>query len=152
MVGPRLPHPSQARGRHSDAGGGAAARKGEPGSPPPSDPRAKGPGAQPERALFAPVYQILIGVRGGNRRFRPEDTRFLAPVPPWKSGHEQMNPGSEPSGPPARSQSPSPFAAGSPSPHQLSAARQQISRGSGCSARRAFPSSPRNPALPRRAE
>lgn len=31
--GPTLPHPAQVRGRHRDAGGGAAAGKGDPGPP-----------------------------------------------------------------------------------------------------------------------
>lgn len=53
---------SQAWGRHRDAEGGAAAANPKLGSiPSPQRSGVKGPGAPPERARFAPLYQILIG-------------------------------------------------------------------------------------------
>lgn len=49
-----------------------------------------------------PFIKFLSVPRGGNCRFRPEDTRVLAPVSQWKSEQEQTNTGTELFGPPAR--------------------------------------------------
>lgn len=92
--GPTLPHWSPAGGRH---GRGSCGREGGAGSPRDPGARAPAPGQNARDSLR--FIKSLSAPRGGHRRFPPEDTRFLAQVPQWKSEQEQTNPGTELSGP-----------------------------------------------------
>lgn len=116
MAGPKLPLPSQAWGRHSDVGRGAAVWKRELGSVPcPQRSESEGSGRQSRTGAF---YSLLSNPYRFTEWEPQLSTRFLALVSKWKSEQEQINTGAEPFGAPARGQSPPPSVAASPIPTQ----------------------------------
>lgn len=91
------PSPVSGRGAPQGRGRGTCGREGGAGSPRHPRVRAPAPGQNARDSL--PFIKSLSAPGGGNRRFPPEDTRFLAQVPQWKSEPEQVNPDTELSGP-----------------------------------------------------